>query len=166
MIAARYSVLALCAALAGRATASNAIAAAQDTTGVGSVSGVVADASGTPIAFATICVATTTQCVMADGRGSFRFENLRPGERVEVSDSSMLSAELTHSGIPARKSALFSHREHISVIRRTRITSSNSWVPESEHDLVDALDFERGGEEFDPRAGTGSRLGADQSTRP
>jgi AraC family transcriptional regulator len=41
------------------------------------------------------------------------------------------------------------------MIRRTRITIRNTWLPESEHELGDALDFERYGEECDLRAGTG-----------
>src|SRR5262245_45872977 len=80
MIADTCSALVACATLAGSVVAGNATASVQDTTGVGALSGSVVDASGTPIAFATICVATTTQCVMADGRGAFRLENLRPRE--------------------------------------------------------------------------------------
>ena len=55
-------------------------AAAQDTTGVGSLSGVVVDAAGAPAAFATVCLAGTTQCVVTDVRGAFRLLNLRSGE--------------------------------------------------------------------------------------
>ena len=55
-------------------------AAAQDTTGVGSLSGSVVDAAGTPAAFATVCLAGTTQCVVTDERGAFRLPNLRSGE--------------------------------------------------------------------------------------
>jgi hypothetical protein len=55
-------------------------AAAQDTTGVGSLSGSIVDAAGSPAGFSTVCVAATTQCVVADAAGAFRFVNLRPGE--------------------------------------------------------------------------------------
>jgi hypothetical protein len=55
-------------------------AAAQDTTGVGSLSGSVVDAAGTPAAFVTVCLAGTTQCVAADERGAFRLLNLRSGK--------------------------------------------------------------------------------------
>src|SRR5262245_62401372 len=54
--------------------------AAQDTTGVGSLSGSIVDAAGAPAGFVTVCVAATTQCVMADERGLFRLVNIRPGE--------------------------------------------------------------------------------------
>jgi len=74
---------------------------------------------------------------------------------VEVSDFSRLPAEFAHVRIPAQKYAVFSHREHISTIRSSWMTIWNKWLPESGHELVDAPDFERYGEEFDPRAGTG-----------
>jgi AraC family transcriptional regulator len=74
---------------------------------------------------------------------------------VEVSDFSILPGEFTHVRIPAQKYAVFSHREHISTIRSTWITVWTKWLPESGHELVDAPDFERYSEEFDPRTGTG-----------
>jgi len=55
-------------------------AAAQDTTGVGSLSGSVVDAAGAPAAFVTVCLAGTTLCVVADERGAFRLPNIRSGE--------------------------------------------------------------------------------------
>jgi hypothetical protein len=57
-------------------------AAAQDTTGVGSLSGSVIDAAGAPAAFVTVCLASTTQCVVADEQGAFRLLNIRSGEYV------------------------------------------------------------------------------------
>jgi AraC family transcriptional regulator len=74
---------------------------------------------------------------------------------VDVSGFSTLPPELAHVRIPAQKYAVFSHRDHISTIRSTWITIWNKWLPESGHELVDAPDFERYGEEFDPRTGTG-----------
>ena len=59
------------------------------------------------------------------------------------------------SEFPAQKYAVFSHREHISTIRSTWITVWNKWLPESGHELVDASDFERYGDEFDPQTGNG-----------
>jgi GyrI-like small molecule binding domain len=50
---------------------------------------------------------------------------------------------------------VFSHRDHISTIRRTINTIWSRWLPESAHEAADAPDFERYGEEFDPRTGTG-----------
>lgn len=80
MIGGKYSLLAVCVAFAGSVMAFGVPAAAQDTTGVGSLSGSVLDAAGAPVGFATVCVAATTHCVMADERGAFRLTNLRPGE--------------------------------------------------------------------------------------
>jgi hypothetical protein len=54
-------------------------AAAQDTTGVGSLSGSVVDAAGAPAAFVTVCLTSTAQCVVADERGAFRLVNVRSG---------------------------------------------------------------------------------------
>ena len=54
-------------------------AVAQDTTGVGSLSGVVVDAANAPAAFATVCLAGAP-CVVADERGAFRLVNVRSGE--------------------------------------------------------------------------------------
>ncbi|MGB7218539.1 MAG: TonB-dependent receptor [Vicinamibacterales bacterium] len=55
-------------------------AAAQDTTGIGSLNGSVVDAAGAPAAFATVCLAGTTQCATADERGAFRLTNIRSGD--------------------------------------------------------------------------------------
>jgi hypothetical protein len=54
-------------------------ASAQDTTGTGSLSGSVLDATGTPASFATVCLAGITRCVVADERGAFRLPNIRAG---------------------------------------------------------------------------------------
>jgi AraC family transcriptional regulator len=74
---------------------------------------------------------------------------------VEVSDFSRLPSGLTPVRIAAQKYAVFSHSDHIATIRSTWNTIWNKWLPESGHEIVDAPDFERYGEEFDPRTGTG-----------
>jgi len=74
---------------------------------------------------------------------------------VEVSDFSRLPSGLTPVRISAQKYAVFSHRDHISTIRSTWITILNKCLPESGHEIADAPDFERYGEAFDPRTGTG-----------
>src|SRR5215510_7261712 len=74
---------------------------------------------------------------------------------VEVSDFSRLPSDLTRVRVPAQRYAVFSHPEHISTIRSTWATIWNKWLPESGHEVVDAPDFERYGEEFDARTGTG-----------
>src|SRR5919197_1174482 len=71
--------LSACAVLVASVAVFASRAAAQDTTGVGSLSGSVLDAAGVPAGFATICVTGTTQCATADERGVFRLLNLRPG---------------------------------------------------------------------------------------
>jgi AraC family transcriptional regulator len=74
---------------------------------------------------------------------------------IAVADFSALPAELGRVRIPARRYAVFGHREHISTIRRTWKTIWNKWLPESGHELADAPIFERYGENFDGRTGTG-----------
>jgi AraC family transcriptional regulator len=74
---------------------------------------------------------------------------------IEVANFSQLSAELGRVRTPAQRYAVFSHGDHVSTIRRTIMTIWNKWLPESGHGVADAPDFERYGEEFDPRTGTG-----------
>ena len=74
---------------------------------------------------------------------------------VEVRDFSELSGEFTRVRIAAQKYAVFSHRDHVSAIRRTWSAIWNQWLPQSRHEVLDAPNFERYGEEFNPRTGTG-----------
>jgi AraC family transcriptional regulator len=74
---------------------------------------------------------------------------------VEVADFSGLPADFGRVRIAAQKYAVFSHREHVSTIRRTINTIWSNWLPESGHEVADAPDFERYGESFDPRIGMG-----------
>ena len=74
---------------------------------------------------------------------------------VEVSDFSRVPPELSHLRIPAQRYAVFAHRDHISTIRRTWFTIWNKGLPESGHQPAEGPEFERYGEEFDPRTGTG-----------
>jgi AraC family transcriptional regulator len=74
---------------------------------------------------------------------------------VEVANFSQLPPELGRVRIPAQRYAVFSHRDHVSTIRRTIATIWSKWLPESGHAAADAPDFERYGEEFDPRTGMG-----------
>jgi AraC family transcriptional regulator len=57
--------------------------------------------------------------------------------------------------IAAQRYAVFSHREHISTIRRTLNTIWNQWLPASGHVPADAPNFERYDEKFDPVSGMG-----------
>ncbi|MFM0271097.1 AraC family transcriptional regulator [Paraburkholderia aspalathi] len=74
---------------------------------------------------------------------------------VEVSDFSALPAELSRLRISPQRYAVFSHREHISTIRRTWNTIWNQWLPASGHIPADAPNFERYDEKFDPVSGMG-----------
>ncbi|ACD21443.1 AraC family transcriptional regulator [Paraburkholderia phytofirmans] len=74
---------------------------------------------------------------------------------VEVSDFSALPAELSRLRISPQRYAVFSHREHVSTIRRTWNTIWNQWLPTSGHIPADAPNFERYDEKFDPVSGMG-----------
>jgi AraC family transcriptional regulator len=89
-------------------------------------------------------------CCNSDEEGNFDYIC-----GVEVSDFSELPPELARLRIPARRYAVFTHRDHISTIRRTVNTIWNKWLPESGYEVADAPDFERYGAEFNPETGTG-----------
>jgi AraC family transcriptional regulator len=74
---------------------------------------------------------------------------------VEMADFSALSEELSRVRIGAQRYAVFTHREHISTIRRTWNTIWNKWLPESGHAPADAPNFERYSEQFNPVTGMG-----------
>jgi AraC family transcriptional regulator len=74
---------------------------------------------------------------------------------VEVADFSDLLAGFSRVRIGPQSYAVFSHRDHISAIRRTVNTIWSKWLPESGHKVADAPNFERFGEEFDARTGMG-----------
>ena len=62
---------------------------------------------------------------------------------VEVTDFSDLPAGFSRVRIGPQRYAVFSHREHISTIRRTIMTIWSKWLPESGHEVADAPNFER-----------------------
>ena len=58
---------------------------AQDTTGVGTLSGSVVTDQEEPAAFVTVCLTGATRCELSSETGAFRFERVRAGEyRLEV----------------------------------------------------------------------------------
>jgi hypothetical protein len=60
-------------------------APAQDTVGVGAISGVVLDAAGSAAAGARVCALDTSSCATSDARGAFRIGGLRAGSyRLEI----------------------------------------------------------------------------------
>jgi hypothetical protein len=62
-----------------------ASASAQDTAGVGAISGVVVDAAGRPAPGVRVCPLDTASCATSDARGAFRIGELRAGAyRLEV----------------------------------------------------------------------------------
>jgi AraC family transcriptional regulator len=74
---------------------------------------------------------------------------------VEVADFAKVQSELGHVRIPENRYVVFSHRDHISTIRRTFNTIWSKWFPESGHEPADAPFFERYDERFNPMTGTG-----------
>jgi AraC family transcriptional regulator len=89
-------------------------------------------------------------CCNSDDEGNFDYI-----AGVEVADFSDLPAALSRVRIAPQKYAVFCHREHISTIRRTINTIWSTWLETSGHEVADAPNFERYGEEFDPRSGMG-----------
>jgi hypothetical protein len=58
---------------------------AQDTTGVGAISGVVVDAAGQPAEGVRVCALDTASCATSDARGAFRIGELRASSyRLEI----------------------------------------------------------------------------------
>src|SRR6202790_4550996 len=89
-------------------------------------------------------------CCNGDDAGNFDYIS-----GVEVSDFSDLPREFASVRIPEQKYAVFTHRDHISTIRRTVNTIWNQWLPASGLKAVDAPNFERYDENFDPLTGNG-----------
>jgi AraC family transcriptional regulator len=89
-------------------------------------------------------------CYNSDDAGNFDYLCA-----VQVADFSRLPSEWTRLRIPARRYAVFPHRDHVSTIRRTWNTLFNKWLPESGHRVADAPELERYSEDFDSRTGIG-----------
>jgi AraC family transcriptional regulator len=89
-------------------------------------------------------------CCNGDDAGNFDYI-----AGVEVSDFSDLPREFAKVRIPEQRYAVFTHKDHISTIRRTVNTIWNAWLPASGLKAADAPNFERYGEDFDPVTGNG-----------
>jgi len=74
---------------------------------------------------------------------------------VEVSSFDEVPEGLSTVRIPARRYAVFRHRDHVSTIRETHAAIWTAWLPGSGHDVADAPDFERYDDRFDPQSGCG-----------
>ena len=89
-------------------------------------------------------------CCNGDDSGNFDYI-----AGVEVPDFSGLPREFSRVRIPEARYAVFSHKDHISTIRRTVNTIWNHWLPASGLKAADAPGFERYDENFDPLTGHG-----------
>ena len=89
-------------------------------------------------------------CCNGDDAGNFDYI-----AGVEVPDFSDLPREFSRVRIPEQKYAVFTHRDHISTIRRTVNTIWNELLPASGLKAADAPNFERYDENFDPLSGNG-----------
>jgi AraC family transcriptional regulator len=89
-------------------------------------------------------------CCNGDDAGNFDYI-----AGVQVLDFSDLPREFSSVRIPEQRYAVFTHREHISTIRRTINTIWNHWLPASGLKAADAPNFERYDENFDPLTGNG-----------
>jgi AraC family transcriptional regulator len=89
-------------------------------------------------------------CCNGDDSGNFDYI-----AGVEVSDFSDLPRQFSSVRIPQQRYAVFTHREHVSTVRRTVNTIWNHWLPASGHVVADAPNFERYDANFDPRTGNG-----------
>jgi AraC family transcriptional regulator len=74
---------------------------------------------------------------------------------VEVAEFARVPKEFARLRIPEQRYAVFSHRDHISTIRRVWHTIFNQWLPQSGYRMAEAPEFERYGEEFDGMTGSG-----------
>jgi len=74
---------------------------------------------------------------------------------VEVSDFSRVQPELSHLRIPEQSYVVFTQRDHISTIQQTWFTIWNKALPETGYQISGGPEFERYGEEFDPKTGAG-----------
>src|SRR6201994_208931 len=89
-------------------------------------------------------------CCNGDDAGNFDYI-----AGVEVADFSDLPREFSRVRIPEQRYAVFTHKDHISTIRRTVNTIWNHWLPASGLKAADAPSFERYDENFDPLTGNG-----------
>jgi AraC family transcriptional regulator len=89
-------------------------------------------------------------CCNGDDAGNFDYI-----AGVEVADFSDLPRDFSRVRIPEQKYAVFTHKDHVSSIRRTVNTIWNHWLPSSGYKMADSPTFERYDEKFDPATGNG-----------
>ena len=74
---------------------------------------------------------------------------------VEVGDFGDVPRELTRLSIGEHLYAHFAHQGHVTQLRRMWQAIFNEWLPGSGYEIVQAPDFERYGETFNPMRGEG-----------
>lgn len=74
---------------------------------------------------------------------------------VEVKDFSAVPREFSRLKIPPQRYAVFTHKDHISSIRRTWFSIWNKGLPEAGLEATGGPEFERYDERFDGRTGEG-----------
>jgi AraC family transcriptional regulator len=89
-------------------------------------------------------------CCNGDDSGNFDYI-----AGVEVSDFSDLARRFGRIRIPEQRYAVFTHSDHVALIRRTVNAIWNQWLPASGYKAADAPNFERYDEKFDPVSGNG-----------
>ncbi len=80
---------------------------AQDTAGLGTVTGLIVDADGQPAIAVTVCVVGTTRCTITDADGRFRLGEIRPGQQ---------TLELTPPGLPRFEGATVDVRAGLEAV--------------------------------------------------
>ena len=91
----------------------------------------------------------------ADGSADFGYL-----AAVEISDGSVVPADLTQIRLPAQRYAVFPHRGHVTQLTGTIGAVMSEWLPQSSHRAPEVgpggvVFLERYGEEFDPETGFG-----------
>jgi AraC family transcriptional regulator len=74
---------------------------------------------------------------------------------VEIADVADLPPELTQLVVPAQRYAVFTHRGHVSGLRRTTQAIWNEVLPTAPYRVAAGPDFERYDARFDPESGRG-----------
>ncbi len=74
---------------------------------------------------------------------------------VEIAGTASPPAGFEHLQIPARRYAVFCHRDHIASLRQTMQAIWTDWLPQSGHEVAEAPLFERYDDQFDPKTGLG-----------
>jgi len=74
---------------------------------------------------------------------------------VEVRDFSQVPGDWSRLRIPAQRYAVFTHKDHVSAIRRTWFSIWNQGLPGAGLEATGGPEFERYDERFDGRTGQG-----------